>query len=132
MAAVSSGKGCPKCGTTKKSGKRSCSARGGAWFNACGDAGDKSFNHTWAEGIQSCKRFSVSMKLQLQDLFRHVGVTIVDPLNKTEIRNTASQYPNIYRSVSISKADVTDSESCVRLGKAYVFISAMLTFFSWM
>ena len=47
---------CLKCGTTKKSGKQSCCARGGDWFKQCGDAGDQKFDHTWAEGIQSCKR----------------------------------------------------------------------------
>ena len=47
---------CPKCGTTKKSGKLSCCARDGAWFKNCGDAGDKKFDHTWVEGIEACKR----------------------------------------------------------------------------
>ena len=47
---------CPKCGITKKSGKRSCCARGGAWFRNCGDAGDAKFEHTWAEGAHACKR----------------------------------------------------------------------------
>ena len=46
---------CSKCGTLKKSGKPSCCASGGAWFQKCGDAADKNFNHTWVEGIQACK-----------------------------------------------------------------------------
>ena len=46
---------CPKCGTTKKSGRRSCCARGGSWFKNCGDARDPNFDHTWPEGIRSCK-----------------------------------------------------------------------------
>ena len=45
---------CTKCGTTKESGTRSCCARGGAWFEKCGDTGDTKFGHTWAEGIQAC------------------------------------------------------------------------------
>ena len=45
---------CPKCGITKKSSKRSCCARGGAWFKNCGDDSDSEFDHTWAEGIQAC------------------------------------------------------------------------------
>ena len=56
---------CPKCGTSKKSGKRSCCARGGAWFKNCGDdAGDSDFDHTWSEGMQACKSgwcFALSM-----------------------------------------------------------------------
>ena len=47
---------CPKCGSVKKSRERSCCARGGAWFKACGDVGDSQFDHTWADGIQACKR----------------------------------------------------------------------------
>ena len=46
---------CPKCGTIKKSGKRSCCARGGTWFKKCGDEGDTTFDHTWTEGIEACK-----------------------------------------------------------------------------
>ena len=45
---------CSQCSTLKKSGKLSCCASGGAWFNKCGDAGDKNFNHTWVDGIQAC------------------------------------------------------------------------------
>ena len=52
---VSSSNGCPKCSTVKKSGMRSCCARGGGWFKNCGDVGDTKFDHTWAEGIQACK-----------------------------------------------------------------------------
>ena len=60
---------CPKCGSIKKSGQRSCCARGGSWFQKCGDVGDSRFVHTWAEGMQACecKRtiFSPSLSLSL-------------------------------------------------------------------
>ena len=46
---------CSKCGTTRQSGKRSCCARGGAWFKKCGDVGDTHVDHTWAEGVIACK-----------------------------------------------------------------------------
>ena len=46
---------CSKCGTSKKSGERSCCARGGSWFRNCGDESDGQFEHTWVEGIQACK-----------------------------------------------------------------------------
>ena len=39
----------------KKSDKRSCCARGGAWFKNCGDADETKFDHTWLEGIQACR-----------------------------------------------------------------------------
>ena len=45
---------CSKCGTLK-TGKRSCCARGGAWFENCGNVGDDDFEYTWYEGIQACK-----------------------------------------------------------------------------
>ena len=42
---------CSKC-STNKNGKSSCCARGGSWFQKCGNAGD---DHTWAEGVEACK-----------------------------------------------------------------------------
>ena len=48
--------GCPKCGSTRKYGTSSCCARGGAWFKNCGDTDNTNFDHTWAEGIEACKR----------------------------------------------------------------------------
>ena len=52
---VVSGKECSKCGKSKKSSKRSCCTRDGAWFKKCGDVGDPKFAHTWLEGIQACE-----------------------------------------------------------------------------
>ena len=46
---------CSKCGVSKKSGKLSCCARGGAWFKNCGDIGDSKFDHAWSEGMQACE-----------------------------------------------------------------------------
>ena len=48
-------KECSKCGKMKKSSKFSCCARGGAWYDNCGDPGDPNFDHTWFEGFQACK-----------------------------------------------------------------------------
>ena len=56
ISAPRTGNGCAKCGIIKKSGKYSCCAPGGAWFKDCGDAGDTNFDHTWTDGIQTCKR----------------------------------------------------------------------------
>ena len=44
---------CSKCGIIKKSGKISCCAPGGAWFNHCGSG--VNVEHTWFEGLQACK-----------------------------------------------------------------------------
>ena len=46
---------CPKCGTIKNSGQRSCCVRGGTWFKKCGNPGEAKFDHTWFDGIQACK-----------------------------------------------------------------------------
>ena len=51
---VSGSDGCAKC-VNSMTGKLSCCARGGAWFEKCGDVGDTQFDHTWAEGIRACK-----------------------------------------------------------------------------
>ena len=59
---------CPKCGTLKKSGKVSCCAPGGAWFNKCGNDGDPKFDHTWSEGAKACESTYSS-----SDMFEHVN-----------------------------------------------------------
>ena len=46
---------CPTCGIFKKSGKLSCCAPGGAWYENCGDLGDSNYDHLWSDGIQACK-----------------------------------------------------------------------------
>ena len=46
---------CPKCAAIKKSGKLSCCAPGGAWFNNCGFSSNSKTEHTWFEGVQACK-----------------------------------------------------------------------------
>ena len=51
---------CQKCAPLKKSGKYSCCAPGGAWFNKCGNAGNKDVRHSWLEGIRACDGFGVS------------------------------------------------------------------------
>ena len=46
---------CLQCSTFSNSRKVSCCARGGSWFNECGDDGDTAFAHTWSEGIRTCR-----------------------------------------------------------------------------
>ena len=65
---------CPKCGTAKKSGKRSCCTRGGAWFKKCGDPGDTNFAHTWFEGVQACKsEFCLIVRLMTKEEYEIVA-----------------------------------------------------------
>merc|ERR1712032_1428143 len=50
---------CPKCGTFEKSGRNSCCAPGGAWYNNCGGARNKNVDHKWFEGVAACKHTMV-------------------------------------------------------------------------
>ena len=60
-SAVGSGGGvCLKC-AINKGGRRSCCARGGAWFKNCGNS--SRFDHSWAEGIQACRGTLVGVAL---------------------------------------------------------------------
>ena len=61
---------CRKCVTMKKSGKKTCCGRGGAWFKKCGNSRNTKLEHTWYEGIRACKarggQYKVAMGLQLK------------------------------------------------------------------
>jgi len=46
---------CSECGTMRKSGVKTCCAKGGSWFGKCGSADDANVGHTWYEGVQVCK-----------------------------------------------------------------------------
>merc|ERR1712032_410577 len=59
---------CPRCGIITKSGRVSCCGRGGSWFKNCGRAGNTQLQHTWYEGIQSCKARSQSKAVIDQQL----------------------------------------------------------------
>ena len=123
---ISTGSGCAKCGTIKQSGKRSCCARGGAWFKNCGNAGDKQFGHTWAEGIQTCQGFatSISVESPLEILLHHVGV-IVHPRNNTQQQTNTSPPGNMSGSV------VTDSKEFVGIPKITVGICVLYITSQW-
>ena len=60
---------CPVCGILN-SGKPSCCAPGGAWFNKCGDPGDSKYDYTRFDGIVACK-----------GKFPHKSPSIVPKLN---------------------------------------------------
>ena len=49
---------CPKCSTFEKSGRVSCCAPGGAWYQNCGGDGNGNADHRWFEGVEACKRKS--------------------------------------------------------------------------
>ena len=117
---------CVKCGTSK-GGKRSCCARGGAWFKNCGDVGDMKFDHTWAEGIQSCESFAarVTVKMPLQIIARNVQI-IVYPRDTTETHDTTVQHTIISRADSMFDVGIIGSRDCVGLARATLCICVVL------
>jgi len=48
-------KACSKCGKFTKSGRVSCCAPGGAWYQKCGGAANSKFDYSWIEGVEACK-----------------------------------------------------------------------------
>ena len=113
------GSGCAKCGTTKKSGKRSCCAHGGDWFKNCGDDGDTKFGHTWAEGIQVCKGFGTSVlgkTTPLRLMFRHEAATVCS-LDTTQVRNDTPGETSMCSPGGMLTAGNTDSTNCAGLTK---------------
>ena len=117
--------GCSKCGTIMKSGTLSCCARGGAWFQKCGDAGDTNFDHTWVEGIQACKGFASSFPVKPPaPAMLHHERAIAQTLNFTLKRHsTQQQQTNTYLADSLFDADITNCRGCIEIPKIVVYIS---------
>ena len=111
---------CPKCGDTI-SGKLSCCARGGAWFNKCGDADDTKFKHTWVEGIWACEGVisTISVKSPRQVMLHNVAV-IAHPLN------SSNPEANINRSDSVTNAGSTDHKDCVAPARVFITVRMLL------
>ena len=128
--------GCAKCGTSK-TGKRSCCARGGAWFKNCGDIGDKKFEHTWAEGVQACKSFrdSVSVQSSVEFMIHPMGVADTQ-LNDSHVQHVVRQKrAKNERSGGgggVTDAGATNYGDCVRYAKFGVGVMfIILDFHTW-
>ena len=119
VPAVKSSSVCAKC-TTNKVGKRTCCARGGAWFKNCGDIGDTQFDHTWAEGIKACNDVVISLSAESPPRFN------IYMQNTTHLRNTTQQQTNSPRAGSMSSAGVADSEVCIGVAKVVVCICVLI------
>ena len=125
---VGSSDECAECATNKV-GKLSCCARGGAWFKKCGDFVDTQFDHTWAEGIQACKHFANSVLARAPPVVMPQRVGVIDYLrNTSRSRNITPQQTNIFRVISTSRIDATDSEEY--LGCARVAVCISIYFFA--
>ena len=104
---------CPKCGTTKKFGKGSCCARGGAWFKRCGDAGDPTKDHTWADGMEACNGLASSNPVKSMIL-----LTVEQATNTIVLSNSTQNQKNMRR--HRSHDGTTNSEESVALAKVAV------------
>ena len=120
-ASAVSTKVCPKCGSTRTSGKLSCCARGGAWFKNCGDGDDPKFDHTWVQGIQACQTFVNSNAVKLPSLAMfHQERTNAKP------QNTLQQEQNDIYSTG-SDVLTTDSQDCVELSAVAAWVGVLFT-----
>ena len=125
--AINDSNKCVRCGTIRKSGKRSCCARGGAWFSNCGNAGSTKFDHTWSEGIQACRSFtsSISIESPVQAMLRHVGAIGPPSSTKQAWWNVTHQQKSVYRPGNVPNAGIEDSKNCVGLTKVVVSIHGL-------
>ena len=116
---------CPRCGTITKSGQRSCCARGGAWFNECGDAGD--FDHTWFEGIQACKYAtrSFSVEAQVNLMLRHEETTITKQFDTDQQQKSTLQSTIDLTTDTMYDVDYTSSKDCDEITKIVTFITTI-------
>ena len=116
-------KECPKCGT-KKSGKLSCCARGGAWFQKCGDVGDTNFDNTWVEGVHACNAFASSLSAKAPAQVRRDEV-IPESIRSTDLRHAVDQDINIYPARNVSDSGPTYCEDSVLLAKITLFTTSL-------
>ena len=120
--------GCAKCSATKKSGKLSCCAQGGAWFRNCGKTGDPKYDHTWIEGIRACRDFAATVLVEspLQAMLRHAESESY-LLNITRPPNTTPRENNIYPLVNMFGDETADSKSRVGIAKVVFCICVLST-----
>ena len=124
-----SSKVCPKCGKGKKSGKLSCCARGGTWFEKCGDIDDSEADHTWVEGIQACNIESMlPIPTHVQVMLRYEGVT-TQTTNSSWVENVVEQrvkqQVNKHPGETTSHVGSTNSKDSVKLADIVAIASIM-------
>ena len=117
------GKRCPKCGVMKKLGKLSCCARGGAWFQKCGNGDDSNFNHTWIEGVRACNMSRSPLLTEGPAQVMLVHNKFTSPSVRTAwLSSPMEDYDNNY-----PNAGTVDSEGVSKLANIVEFASILLT-----
>ena len=113
VSVASSRNSCLNC-ATNKAGKRSCCARGGAWFKNCGGVGDTQFNHTWTDGILACEGFTTLflVKSSLKSMPHHV-----ESIGLAQSRNNTQRQMDIHRPKNTSTVGTMESQNCNEIGE---------------
>ena len=93
----SPGTTCPKCSMFKKSGKPSCCAPGGAWFNNCGEGED----HTWFEGVQTCANAESATESQAQAIKTQSKIDPEDDVYDVVVTDSRSYYSVLHIGVIV-------------------------------
>ena len=116
---------CPKCAAIKKSGKLSCCAPGGAWFNNCDTSGNSNTEYTWVEGIQACRDMVslASGKAEAQSIISVNQTTTTQVLNDDE-------HQNIDSSLSAYDSSTSNSKINDQLSHIVVFTNVLFIMFS--
>ena len=101
--------GCSQCAHFTQSGKPSCCAPGGAWYNHCGNAGDLAVRHTWLDGLRACNAFARASSGEAAGAHAMPGheTAIGGMLNVTQQRN-GSQLRTIPRQQTTTNATVSE------------------------
>ena len=107
--------GCSQCAHLKQSGKPSCCAPGGAWYNNCGNAGDLDVRHTWVDGMQACNAFARTSSGEAGAravLGGHETATLntTQQRNGSQIRTSPRQQTTTNATVSEPSAEQTGSQ----------------------
>ena len=91
---------CPKCAAIKKSGKLSCCAPGGTWFQNCGTSRNSDVDHTWVEGVQACKHVvSLFLGMSKSQITLINQTTNTQPLNDVEQKTIGSSLTSTFVSM---------------------------------
>ena len=106
---------CPKCGVNKKSGLGNCCARGGSWFQKCGDEGDTNFEHTWGDGFDACRDTDIdSGKLMQASIVESNNSSLIDhhdPMRSVsetgEERSTARRCGKVTTLTAVAMASIS-------------------------
>ena len=123
---------CPKCGINRKSGKRSCCVRGGAWFRKCGDPGDTKFAHTWLEGINVCDNLGALFSNKARSIQRNQIAQTDLGVAHAHAHDGSQQKSADSPAADASHVGTANFEDCAVLSKIALLVSVLIAMlYSW-